>query len=296
MMFSCEQPNAAMTTFMIKASLDCRPGCNASTMPLYTMQFGNGIQCGSGVLLQILEKHFIITAAHTFDKLKAAGNLPLFIISGIVGDNLIPLNGITLRSSKTSDPISRHDDPFDICVCELPSEIAIRVKKGKRFLHLNEVDPFDRLEPRSWYMVFGCPTVWNPSDDGGRRVFSTACSLNTFVYCGERGKLPNVETDVEILMDFNQETCVPDNEGDPGLPDPNGMSGCGIWRLVEAATETTRWKPDDIRLVGIEHTWNKEFHVLRGTRIRFALQLIRLNHTDLWSAFELHYQDRARLL
>lgn len=295
MLFSCERPNDEMKAFMQKASIDSRPACNVVTMPLYTMQFDKGIQCGSGVLLQIGEEHFLITAAHTFDQLKAAGDLPLFIISGVIGENLIPLYGITKRTSQTRDPIHRRDDPFDVCVCELTKEIATKVKK-KRFLHLNELDPFDAFDPRSWYMVFGCPTQWNPSDDGGKRVFSTACSLNTFVYCGERGELPNLDKEVQVAMDYNPDTCTPDNPGDPVPPDPSGMSGCGIWRLVAAHSDTARWTPDDIRLVAFEHSWEQVFRVLKGTRIRYALQLIRRNHRNLWPAFDFHYRERAKLL
>jgi hypothetical protein len=101
-----------------------------------------------------------------------AGNLPLFMTSGIIGETLVPLNGIRIRISQTNDPIYRSDDPFDVCVCELPKDIAAKVRK-RRFLHLNELDPFDSFDPRSWYMVLGCPTQWNPSDDNGKRVHST---------------------------------------------------------------------------------------------------------------------------
>jgi hypothetical protein len=74
--FSCERPNEAMKEFMTKTSMDCRAACDASTMPFYTLQNGMGIQCGTGVLVQIGERHFIVTAAHTMDKLKLA-NLDL---------------------------------------------------------------------------------------------------------------------------------------------------------------------------------------------------------------------------
>jgi hypothetical protein len=295
MHFSCERPNDEMKAFMQKASIDSRPACNAVTMPLYTMQYHKGIQCGSGILLQIGEEHFLITAAHTFDRLKEANDLPLFMTSGLIGENLIPLYGVTRRTSQTKDPIHRRDDPFDVCVCEIPKEMAAMVKR-KRFLHLNEVDPFDSFDPRSWYMVFGCPTQWNPSDDDGKRVFSTACSLNTFVYCDERGGVPNIDKEIQIAFDFNPDTCVPDNPGDPVPPNPGGMSGCGIWRLVAAESETTRWKVDDIRLVAFEHSWERVFRVLKGTRIRYALQLIRRNHEKLWPAFSFHYGERARSL
>jgi hypothetical protein len=295
MIFSCEQPTDEMKAFMTKTSRDCRAGCDSATMPFYTMQNNKGIQCGSGVLLQVGEKHFIVTAAHTFDILTKA-DLGVGITNGVINDKLIELNNITVRTSQTTDPIDREDDPFDIAVLELPGDVGVEVSRGKRFLHLNELDPFDRQDPRSWYMVFGYPTAWNPSDDEGKRVHSTACSLNTFLYCGERGKLPRECPVTEILMDFKKEHCIPDKEGDPDPPNPNGMSGCGIWRLAHAGIETTRWKPGDARLVGIEHTWNKDFHVLRGTRISCALQLIYRHHKDLRPAFEFHYGPRARLL
>jgi hypothetical protein len=92
---------------------------------------------------------------------------------------------------------------------------------------------------------------------------------------------------VSIALDFDP-TNIRDDAGHPAAsPEPDGMSGCGIWRLVEAGIDTRRWSPDDVKLVAIDHAIRRRTRVLIGTRIRYALQMIYRHHSDLRSAMEM---------
>jgi hypothetical protein len=55
----------------------------------------------------------------------------------------------------------------------------------------------------------------------------------------------------KIALDFDL-TTIRDDAGKAAiLPCPHGMSGRGIWRLVEAGTDARLSKFDDIKLVAI---------------------------------------------
>jgi hypothetical protein len=295
MIFSCENKDAATLAFMMRTSVECRSGIGDVTMPLYTEQLGRTSLCGSGALLQIGNKSFIVSAGHTFDARRMA-DVPLWVTSGVAGSKLLPLGEVLIRSSATNDPYDRTDEPFDIAVCELSEETAARIAVEKRFLRLNDVDPWDRQELRSWYMVYGYPTKLSPPDQAIRSINANAVALTTFTYCDERGTLDRYDMEVGIALDFDSAT-IRDDDGKPAVPpDPRGMSGCGIWRLVEAGTDMRSWKLDDVKLVAIEHTLKVKQKVLVGTRIQYALQIIYRNHLDLRPVMEMHLGPNARNL
>jgi hypothetical protein len=293
MNFSCEHGDERTKNFMLHTGSVCRPSIFDSTTAFYAVQNGELKQCGSATLLELGDKNFILTAAHTFDALTAL-NLPTFVTNSVHGAKLIPFNKVGICRPNTKDPFHRTDDPFDICVGDLPAEIVNELKKGKRFLHLNQLDPFERVNVHSWYCALGYPTEMNQSDYR-KRALSYACTYNTFLYRGERGLPERFDHSVEILLDFHEDRNTNDDGTKGPLTDPHGMSGCGIWRLAQGGCVMEAWKPEDIRLVGIQHGWDTVHHVLRGTRVGFAIQMIYKSHADLRQAIEFHYGPQARL-
>jgi len=45
-------------------------------------------------------------------------------------------------------------------------------------------------------------------------------------------------------------------------------------------TDRNRWSPSMVKLVGIEHTWNKEVEVFRGTRIGYLVGLVMRRYPE----------------
>lgn len=235
MIFSCENPDPDNRRFMDLTGVECRAHIAKVTVPLFTEQFGKTFVCGSGVLLQISEKGFIVSAGHTFDARKIA-NLPLWVTNGVVDSKLLPLGEVTIRSSATNAPVDRTDEPYDIAVCELPAKTTAQIVGEKQFLRLIDVDPWDRQDPRSWYKVFGFPTALSPADEAAKRVPSDAVALATFLYRDERGPLDRFEPDVGIAVDFDM-TNMRADDGSPAVPPhPGGMSGCAPRKGFEPET------------------------------------------------------------
>src|SRR5262245_58491660 len=105
--------------------------------------------------------------------------IPLNVTDGVNGNQLLPIGEVTLRRSPTADPGDRlATDPYDTCVCDITSEAAERVVAGNnyRFLELREVDPWDKEDPRSWYMVFGFPGELNPGEIAPNVLGANACA------------------------------------------------------------------------------------------------------------------------
>lgn len=298
MTFSCEDRDAATQAFMIRASVDVREPISKATMPLFAEANRQGWLCATGVLLRVREKHFILTAAHVFDNLDKMP-ISLNVTDGVIGNPLFPIGDVILRRSRTADPGDRTDDPYDVCVCDLSQKTAERIGSGDRFrfLELSEVDPWDKEDPRSWYTVLGFPGELNQTDVVSTVLGSNACAYATFLYLGERGDIPCSDTDrgVAILMDYGPKTTRNDSGHTVIPPQPDGMSGGGMWRVAEYGTDVGDWSVKSLKLVGIQNAVSKPQQVLRGTRVEHALGLIYRGHDDLRLEMEYNFgQDECR--
>lgn len=65
MIFSCENKDDETIAFMNRTSVECRERIDDVTIPLYSEQYGRTMLCGSGVLLKVSDKSFIVSAGHT---------------------------------------------------------------------------------------------------------------------------------------------------------------------------------------------------------------------------------------
>jgi hypothetical protein len=275
--------------FIKRMHAECLHEIAACTVPFYAEQGGAAVQCGSGVLLEVAHRQFVLTAAHVSD-IQIVHHLPFFVSNTAAGESLIPFEKVILRTSQMPASGCRKDDPFDICVGELPQAIVTQLRVGKRFCHLRDIDPVDTQVNGSWYFVLGFPTAANPSDINARRVSTNVFAYGSIKYDGERGDLQRYDPHLEFALDFSLLRNT-DDDGNPVTPPPpGGMSGCGIWRLASGGSSIPLWTPEDKRLVAIQHTWNKEVEALRATRIEYALQIIYEKYPDLRAAMRLNHE------
>lgn len=293
MAFSCENGNTVTRAFMTRTSVEVREPISKVTMPLFADDNGQGWLCATGVLLQAHNKHFILTAAHIFDNWSTKP-IPLNISDGVNGNSLFPIGEVSLRRSPTADPRNRlADDPYDICVCDISQATAERIAVGNRFrfLELSEVDPWDKQDPRSWYTVFGFPGELNQTELAPNVLGANACAYGTFIYLGERGEIPWTKADcgVGVLMDYGSNTTRNDSGQTVIPPRPCGMSGGGMWRVVEYETNMGDWSVKSLKLIGIQSAVYQSEQALRGTRVEHALGFIYRGHEDLRPEMERHF-------
>jgi hypothetical protein len=253
------------------------------TSPLMTRKDGTFRGLGSGVFLEIGQICFVLTAAHVIDNALAAlgQGYPVLLTAGLPGAGLVRLTGV--RGSYSPMPTSkdRQDDPFDFGYIELPASVVSELRQHRHFLHLLEVDAAYDDNPSDIHMVHGYPSMALATDDA-RKVLEYSCLMySSRLYQNERGTVRNHDPNVDLLLSFTPDRST-DHLGNPArMYHPDGISGCGVWRLIDAKTDVDCWEPAMMKLVGIQHTWDKTHEVLRACRIRHLITAIHSRYEEL---------------
>ncbi len=126
------------------------------------------------------------------------------------------------------------------------------------------------------------------SDPVSRTSDIKALSYATGLYEGQRDSR---DSNAELLLEYPEQN--QDAAGQlASVPNPRGISGCGIWRLLTPGKRMSDWSQDDVRLVGIEHRWRKSERYLVGTAIRHAIRLIYRHYDDLHPAMDIAYSKQ----
>jgi hypothetical protein len=199
----------------------------------------------------------LLTAAHV----ASAGTwhgFGLYVPSGVQGTPLIPLGETTAYTSEKEDPT---DDVVDVAAVHLLPHTVPSIVKGIRFIRLQHLDHRDPGSPESAYVVFGYPHAQMRYSKERSAVGTAPLPYQSMICDGRKGFPPNFDPTKHLLLDF-QLSDNKTNSGEPvSVPDPNGMSGCGICRMFRFDRGMLSWTTDEIRLVGIQHGWWKSCEV-----------------------------------
>lgn len=218
------------------------------TVPIYKMaNGGNPVPHGTGVLLQVADHKFVVTAAHV---LNVWTEMRLVIP---IGEN----NAMDLRSAYAH--VTTNEDHVDFAVIKLTAEMANALPNEYQFVRLAEIDVHGTEPTQGIHAVFGYPQQLAERDEVGLTSKAIFYPSNLITQADTDGA-------ISLAMEIHPETS--DENGDRApLPALNCISGCGIWRLHQKGDDIDTWNADRIRLVGIEHTVlvNKW---IRGVRIR----------------------------
>lgn len=237
---------------------------------------GNPRLEGSGVLLQIADAPFMLSAGHV---LKASEDAAIMPAPMMPGSRMIPMPDV--RINFTAD-----QRQVDVGFVRLPDEVASELKQhGKKFTTRADIDISD--EPaRAFYTVVGYPAKTNTLDYQAMRVDVLPFCHATYLY--DRDDVDSTPG-VSMVLRFKQHTITrPDGETDR-MPSLKGISGCGIWRLYGAGDRLGRldtWDPGWIRLAGIEHGCVERKYI-KGTMIKSVLELIERANPDLGPSMRL---------
>jgi hypothetical protein len=239
------------------------------TIPLYigsSVPDDTTIVCGTGILLAVGANRLILTAAHVLElKAREGLNLHFRTKSGAGHPGL----SFPVFMSLSKHP--KHlDDPIDLGAMVIPDELVKALEVDHLFLTLNQIDPTDvDMRDSSGYVSVGFP-----SDLSGVAV--TAHKARPMILSSVRrdGKISSKRHNpaFHIAIDYIAEYQV---EGDQlvsgNLPEPGGMSGCGVWRTVENGRPLS---PENVRLVGVVQELIRAERLLVATQIEYGLGLI----------------------
>jgi len=230
-------------------------------------------QIGSGVLLKIKEKGFLLTAAHVSDWSKE-GNLCIPTMNGIE-----EISGYW-TSILAPKGLGRAKDKIDISYYLLDDDLKNNIHQDFNFLRRNECWLTDNLCEGDIYTFTGFPLT------KAKRINRNEFSSELFSYTGEAAiqkKYENLEfeKDTNIIVNFCIKKAVDPMSGRKMMPPhPKGISGGAIFRWPKNIEE----KIEKIgrSLVGIGHTYIKKHQCLIGTKLSLYFQLIANNHPELF--------------
>jgi hypothetical protein len=232
-------------------------------------------QYGSGVLLQIDNVKFVLTAEHVAELFLKHG-VSLFL--GAASDKLFPI-------SKTS---VRHSKKGDVAILVISDEDAAMFGPTKKFTRLSEVLCHDATETVGGvYCALGYPHANSNVDDAAEVLTMKAVPAFGIPYADGQGLIwqnPFIKG-VHIAISFDNAK----------HPDPTGMSGGGMWRIHQAGLPADHWRESDVKLVAIEHTVATNQVALIGTRIGYVLGLIRSFDASLERAINLQWPIKVPL-
>ncbi|MCI0542024.1 MAG: hypothetical protein L0Z50_43060 [Verrucomicrobiales bacterium] len=220
---------------------------------------------GTGTLIKIGTHPYLLTAAHVLDeKLNREIYVPL-------KGRLTELRGRYLCSARRRS-LERSDDLSDICVIQLPTDLAGELESRFQFVPSNLLDPNEAPTERGEYEFTGFPTSRVRANIFGSRIkvkpYSFGSRSPSWKAISKMGYNPNVH----LVIYFKRQK----NRNEKGLrvtsPKPNGVSGGGVWRV---------WRRQGLfgdsctkRLVGIATEYDERNEALIGIRLSVALDAI----------------------
>jgi hypothetical protein len=280
-------------SFFQKVKREAYPKLITSTVPIFVVKHKEPEPHGTGVLLSIADRLFLISAAHVFDDPKECGwHIGL---GGLTGERFAHLSSARILSSRVPDGAGRSSDPLDLLAAELPPHVAQELTARREPIRLGDIALDTKDYHDCWYLICGYPRVLSSFKAADKRVEYQPLLLGTVAYKHDRGAINHDKPDKHIALNFPSSGTM-DDFGNPSSSldpyDPHCVSGCGIWRLTQPQKPIWAWNKDDLKLVGIEHSWYEKTEVLAGTRIHLLLIAVYRAYPDLRTTFHLNFDTR----
>ncbi len=249
-----------------------------STVSIVVAHQGAVYHVGTGVLFQVADTCFVVTAAHVLVEPhryeKTVG------ISGADG-HFIAAGGDWIASVPKEAGSS---DPLDVAVYRLPETAKTRLA-GKRFLRAADVD-FAAPPRMAVYAVFGFPGEWTLPSKGPNEEVRLR-PLEYIGYACDRGLdgLVGYDAAYHLLIDARSiylstgdgyETSFTDRCGEtlPLNAALKGISGSTVWLLGDLGVPLEHWERRAPKVVAVETAVYNESEVIRATRWTAVATLI----------------------
>jgi len=222
---------------------------------------------GSGVLLRIAGVGFLLSAAHVMS-VAAEPGVKLYVSPVESGAQVIPLHGVEVQHTVDQTNV-------DLAFVRLPREIDEALRPHREFLRLSDLDRETGPLRDGWFAVGGFTGAL--TRQGVAPIQSDVLYYGTTPY---RGELTEKAEGLTIALSLPPDDPMGFDGKPTVLPDLSGISGCGMWQLLER-NGLRCWRLENIRLVGITLAEVKA----GGTRI--AIQGCRVEHVVacIWRAY-----------
>lgn len=215
---------------------------------------------GTGVLLEINGKLYLLTAAHVLD------NIDIKNFAFWDEQDLVQVSGNAVYLSNRTEG----NGTGDIAVWQLSDEVTDALKKHYKFLPFDRIKLNHQINTSERYFILGYPVSKTKIRYQTKTI--TIKSMKYFT-CGEvsQRKIEHNQLDskVNFLLKYHRRkahTLGNIRSQKEHLPDPHGISGCGLWYLDDDKVA---------RLVGIMIGYNHPDSIMIASRIDLATEIIR---------------------
>jgi hypothetical protein len=261
-----------------------------TTVAMFKHVSGCADLIASGVLLQVEDTRFLVTAAHVTDEFFCEQWKQIFFGSAS-GDDLIPVfTERYCRSKKQTDP-NREDDPLDLAVLELKHDIADKLAKFMRFIKLSdlELDP-EKLKD-GLYLVNGCPDFRAEIDEMEQTIVADNLPYFTGIYSAQHVLPSQISPGDHIVLEVNRIDAPGDECNRLDLDKAHGISGGGIWRVLDEGQpiDALDWRRAKLVAIVTDRSVPDimgPVQYLRGTKIKHAVGFIHAGRPGLRSTVE----------
>lgn len=222
--------------------------------PIYTANSASEPELiGTGVLIAVGQKHFLVTAAHVLD---LTGKSTYYIPTEITGD-LVVLEGESVHSVP-----ERTVDLVDIAVVLLSP--ALVGKLGREiYLSPSDVDLDDVGDPTRVYIAMGYPWRKNVAiNRATRRLRASLSAYAANVLPPQILETAGLDQKSHLLVKYRKRHSRTQIGMDVTAPDPHGMSGGPLWRFDPYGPSL-----QTIQLVGILIEWRRSEGGLLAVRM-----------------------------
>lgn len=230
------------------------------TVPVIIEDGDTVLDYRSGILLQIADMHFLVTAGHYMIEHTKQGHFTCITM---------PVKGMAPIRLFEEMFWTTNDDQEDLSIAQLTSPVVNYIKDHYRFIRMPSIMP--RLHPdqgEGMYLLYGFPfALAGPDDDGDNKVQSW--KYLTVSYQGDYSALEKYNPKLHLVLQYERQTY----DQDGNRIHPPGMSGCGIW-FVGTPYSHPLFTEADFRLVAIQNCWHRGEQYVKGTWIDDVLAIL----------------------
>lgn len=251
--------------------LHSNPTFSATIPIILNPENGKGTEAiGSGVLLRIVDRVFLLTAAHVTDRW-SEGTL---MIPG--RDRFIPVQG-SFACTKLPDSAERREDALDIAYVWLDADCVKELHPDCQVLERGDASLECRYQRNVTYTFAGYPWRKSKSKDG--EISTEFYTMSGFSAPISDYETSGLDTKSHIAIRFRrQKVFYPARKKIMRAPHPAGMSGGGAYFW---SPEVLSMTPSRLPLAGVVNAYYRDRSLLVATRLHVYVACIFHNQPDL---------------
>lgn len=246
---------------------------------------------GSGTLLAVADRRFVVTAAHVIRK---AHEFEATVgISGGLDNYFVATSGNWILSH--NDAL---DDPFDIALYPLTQSQTERFHH-RAFIRIADASFAVDLS-RGFFVVSGFPSIWTTDSRHAEETLKLRMlQYSTYACNRDAAALQGYDARHHLLLEASPEQLF-DVTGSSmqfrtlngyaaQMPqDLRGISGCSVWMIGSLDIPCENWRPEQAKLVAVETGVFSGHSTIKVTRWNAVTTLLYAAFPDLRATIQFY--------